>query len=487
MAENLLHRGGCNKSSGIPQVAQLSEEYPIHPIRPFLTIMITTLIATLLLTLLFIAPATSAEVDVEIQWGENFTDGNISIEMPEYGYGGGGTGGWTELVIYHNNNSVYDGILEAPEEIPSYLHTTGDYEKSFSLPPINISTNLLDLTIEDLNMTFRGNPPLPELTFTLSYNESSAKELEGEVWVNRTSVDATFTNERFPVEIKVENTHMFPVVLNISDQLPDGLVVDPYNNLQWELSVPPMSERSIKYTAQALKPGNYTIERPNVKCEYPIMYSSNNTSFPVFGPYVQINKQAQMENGKIDVVVYLNNTGTEKVNVYLVDFIPEYCILRSGVLNKTLVLDVEENYTNHYTLSVSDGGDDIKLPRAQVLFVSGRQVDTSYVEDAQIPDYLLDKLNSKYAYGFVESAIVEVRPISYSSNIQSYEQPYTHDNVENTGETTEKVVSSVNENADEGIVDKLTSIPSKLPGFGVTTAILSLLFAYLFINIRQRL
>ena len=345
-------------------------------------------------------PALASSSEVVLEWGEVEKVGNVSFEIVSYGYE---EYAWAELKVLYQNESIMDTLLTGNESIPYFVYST-EFEKTFYLEPINYTSETLNLSMEDVEMIFSGKPPVPKLEFLLSVNETFKTVEEEEIRINKTTVECTYVRERFPIQISIENEYCDYVSIKMRDSLPDNIVTDPYNKLTWTFKVAPMSSKTITYTVQALKPGEYILPNPVVN-RSDVSFGSNNTSLLVIGPWVDVEKKVKENGNFVEVNLTIKNTGNESVKVYVADFIPKNTEILSGKLNFTTTLDVNQSYSNVYTLKVNG---DTTLPRAKVLFVSGRQVDKYFTEDIMLPDYFKEVFDSRYAHGVRESNQIQL-------------------------------------------------------------------------------
>jgi|GEM_PF-6966414 hypothetical protein len=345
-------------------------------------------------------PALASSTEVVVEWGEVEKVGNVSFEIVSYGYE---EYAWAELKVLYQNESVMDTLLTGNESIPYFVYST-EFEKTFYLEPINYTSETLNLSMEDVEMIFSGNPPIPKLEFLLSVNETFKAVEEEKIRINKTTVECAYIKERFPIKISIENEYDDYVSIKMRDSLPDNIVTDPYNKLTWTFEVAPMSSKIITYTVQALKPGEYILPNPVVN-RSDVSFGSNNTSLLVIGPWVDVEKKVNVNGNFVEVNLTIKNTGNESVRVYVADFVPKNAEILSGKLNFTTTLDVNQSYSNVYTLKVNGGA---TLPRAKVLFVSGRQVDKYFTEDIMLPDCFKGIFDSRYAHGVRESNQIQL-------------------------------------------------------------------------------
>ncbi|MFQ6062172.1 MAG: hypothetical protein ACE5J9_03225, partial [Methanosarcinales archaeon] len=199
-----------------------------------------------------------------------------------------------------------------------------------------------------------------------------------------------------------------PDMILVSDYLPVDLIVDPDQDLLWNITDSDIDD--IKYSIRALKPGNYELPPAKVQLEYygqNYIFYSNKPTIKVDGPYVIITKTASKKNispsDTVDIKVTVKNIGNKATYVYVTDQLPANTKLVSGVLNFTTVLQpsgtnntitndeynerrtqrTEKNttkyiksdstiYTNTYTIKCDS---DVTLPAAVAQYMVPKQID----------------------------------------------------------------------------------------------------------------
>ncbi len=336
---------------------------------------------------------------------------NLTFEIVDYSYGDTTSNAWVILRTQYHNTTIEDEPIQLPQSIISFVYGSEPYEYNFSVGSLEYTTGSTEINLTDIVVWFRGNPPKPEITFNVSVLTTEQPTFVSSIHVEKLVRDTGYVNERFPIEIDIQSNLSIPLVLNVSDTVPEQFVVDPYTDLSWQVNLQPHGVANLSYTVQALVPGRYVLPRPKIEAEQAITISwgSNNITTTVLGPYVNATKQASLDGDVVSVKLILNNTGIENVDVWVVDTLPEGGRLVSGTPNITAHLRVGESINTSYTFSAPRGR--VVLPPAQVLFVSHHRVDKYFREDVLLPPYFQPHVDPRYAYGVSYSnAVVLERP-----------------------------------------------------------------------------
>ncbi|OPY20250.1 MAG: Translocon-associated protein beta (TRAPB) [Methanomethylovorans sp. PtaU1.Bin093] len=180
------------------------------------------------------------------------------------------------------------------------------------------------------------------------------------------------THEQLEVILNLKNMNDLPVVLTVTDSVPESFVLQDTERLEWELQVDPHATNEISYIVSPHIPGNFTLGSAVASWrENGDVYevASASPQLMVNGSYVvadkTVNTEYAMEGENVTVTLQVSNWGDQEVKVSMHDDIPEEADLVSGSLEWSAKLAPGETSTKSYNIVFSEAGE-YALPALRV-------------------------------------------------------------------------------------------------------------------------
>jgi hypothetical protein len=232
-------------------------------------------------------------------------------------------------------------------------------------PPTKVFDDLVKINVSKI---VTGSDILVPYTVI---NVSISNETKTPVsWINdsvlfsRTAVNEMYIDQKAHVTVKVSNLkgiHFEKISINTS--LPDGLIVDPDQDLDFEGSLPPRKDKTFHYSVRAIKPGNYSLNPVNLNITYlGIDYhlKTNDSNLVVHGPSINISKDYSLkaEDGTyfIDISTKATNEGDRAAYVKFEDRMPDEGEIIGKDKDKSGVLYPDQSFTIDSSLTVEEQG-----------------------------------------------------------------------------------------------------------------------------------
>ncbi len=180
------------------------------------------------------------------------------------------------------------------------------------------------------------------------------------------------THEQLEISLKLKNMNYIPVVLTVTDSVPDSFGLQDPEKLEWELQVGPHATNEITYIVSPHIPGNFTLGSAVASWRdngdvYEV--ASAAPQLMVNGSYVvadkTVNTEYAMEGENVTVTLQISNGGDKEVKVSMHDNIPKDADLVSGSLEWSAKLAPGETSTKSYNIVFSEAGE-YALPALQV-------------------------------------------------------------------------------------------------------------------------
>ncbi len=196
------------------------------------------------------------------------------------------------------------------------------------------------------------------------------KEIRGNNSLYRKNIAST--HEQLEVILNLKNMNDLPVVLTVTDSVPESFVLQDTERLEWELQVDPHATNEISYIVSPRIPGNFTLGSAVASWrENGDVYevASASPQLMVNGSYVvadkTVNTEYAMEGENVTVTLQVSNWGDQEVKVSIHDDIPEEADLVSGSLEWSAKLAPGETSTKSYNIVFSEAGE-YALPALRV-------------------------------------------------------------------------------------------------------------------------
>lgn len=179
------------------------------------------------------------------------------------------------------------------------------------------------------------------------------------------------THEQLEVSLKLKNMNDLPVVLTVTDSVPESFGLQDTERLEWELQVAPHATNEITYIVSPRIPGNFTLGSAVASWRdngdvYEV--ASAAPQLMVNGSYVvadkTVNTEYAMEGENVTVTLQVSNGGDQEVKVSMHDNIPKEADLVSGSLEWSAKLAPGETSTKSYNIVFSEAGE-YALPALQ--------------------------------------------------------------------------------------------------------------------------
>lgn len=201
------------------------------------------------------------------------------------------------------------------------------------------------------------------------------------------------THEQLEVSLKLKNMKDLPVVLIVTDSVPESFGLQDTEKLEWELQVAPHATNEITYIVSPRIPGNFTLGNAVASWKdngdvYEV--ASASPQLMVNGSYVvadkTVNTEYAMEGENVTVTLQVSNGGDREVEVSMHDNIPADADLVSASLEWSAKLAPGETSTKSYNIVFSEAGEYV-LPQLEVGYTD-EQMNGVTVYSEQVEMYI---------------------------------------------------------------------------------------------------
>ena len=220
--------------------------------------------------------------------------------------------------------------------------------------------------------------PIPYAVINVSISnetKTSPSWINDSISFSRITVNEIYIDQKAHVTVKVSNLKgLHFEKLSINTSLPDGLIVDPDQDLDFKGSLPPRKDKTFHYSVRAIKPGNYTLNPVNLNLTYlGIDYhlKTNDSNLVVHGPFINVSKEYSLkaEDGNyfINISTIATNEGDRAAYVKFEDRMPAEAKIIGKDKDKSGVLYPDQSFTINSSLNVGEKGN-LVLPASFASF-----------------------------------------------------------------------------------------------------------------------
>lgn len=452
-----------------------------------------------------------------LNWGDIIEVGGYYFEATDFSVGSAseikpGEEVWALLTIYKDETPIWRNVFSAGHRsVEEYIYTSEPDKELYTFTMNKTATYDDKIKVLCTEIVISSNIKSPYMKIQI-YIKKILKPITVKEWINKTiKITKTirkiaYMGERSIVHIKITNlSKVNPDKILVTDYLPVDLIVDPDQDLLWNITDSDIDD--IKYSIRALKPGNYELPPAKVQLEYygqNYIFYSNKPTIKVDGPYVIITKTASKKNispsDTVDIKVTVKNIGNKATYVYVTDQLPANTKLVSGVLNFTTVLQPSGTnntttnnastntkyiksdstiYTNTYTIKCDS---DVTLPAAVAQYMVPKQIDKYIVYRPSAPQSTEKYINPKFYSDIAKSSIIQISMQTPIEPNQTETPQNTTENQENTSNVdqtqTQSQISIENQTQSEtkgGINETKNNKKFSIHGFEMFYALIVLL------------
>ena len=396
-------------------------------------------------------------VEYTLYWGDRVNASGYLIESLEYS-----TPRYSDVpddyvflsILMTNTSKSWSTILSVNNsDIPSY----DIFDDKFKIEVVDIVTGI--------------DIPSPYTKIKVNL----AKELSLEEYLKRTWINTTVTmekragyeiyiDERVYVEIVIENLKdIYFEDVRVNENITDNFIMDPDGDIGWTFDLKNNDKSTFKYSIKSTKAGNFTIPATELMLTHLGITHykyTNSSQLIIHGPTINITKSAVTLNGTlndvVNITIHVGNEGDRAAHVDISDEIPAGTTKISGETIADMVLQPSSNYTMQYSVRIDRVGD-IIIPSAKAKFSDAKGYSDTVESKKQI-----------------------ISVIEETASIEVESEPVPEVEIENETPQTVPQTEEPEIEAEQSLVDKVKSIPSKameLPGFGALGLIFAILSA----------
>ena len=447
-----------------------------------------------------------------IYWGDRIEVGDYEFEATDFSAGDfsqidSESEVWGLVSVYRNGSVVWrrtfgtgyksmDNFTYNP-----YAYSSNESGYEFTT---NASAQYQDIFRINASKIVLGTyPTTPYIVLRVFFGPEKVAPITLAQWVDATfSLTKTVTSNSYIsdlvfVKITLENsTQTYLESIAVSDSILPEFVVDPDRDIGWNHTA-----SAYTYTIRPLKTGTYTLPEANATIMvkgYPFNLTSDTPEITVHGPYLELNKSIIATNSSnLTVQIKATNIGDQSTFSYIIDTLPEGVTLTSGNLSTTAIIrpsgSVGSSFTLEYNITITPG-ETYTLPRARVWYQSSKQIDKFIMYRPSAPPEIEKYINPKMYTAFATSNSIVVNPkdvaealakINGTNDTEGWVEPV--EVIETVGDTQEVPQEpSEIEEEDKSIKGKLSSMKTRIPGFGATGFIFAFVLAAVLMTHRKR-
>ena len=298
-----------------------------------------------------------------LDWGEEVNVSGYTIEAIDFSKSSPTDveNDFVMLSVKSNKSGSWTAVLGTNQSVFPPTKVFDDLVKINTSKIVTGSDILVPYTVINVSISNETKTPTSWINDSVSFS--------------RTTVNEIYIDQKAHVTVKVSNLkgiHFEKISINTS--LPDGLIVDPDQDLDFEGSLPSRKDKTFHYSVRAIKPGNYTLNPVHLNLTYlGIDYhlKTNDSNLVVHGPFINVSKEYSLkaEDGNyfINISTIATNEGDRAAYVKFEDRMPAEAKIIGKDKDKSGVLYPDQSFTINSSLNVGEKGN-LVLPASFASF-----------------------------------------------------------------------------------------------------------------------